>query len=154
MSEVWFYHLERQPLEAVLPRILAGLMQRGERVCVQTDSADGLDGLSRAVWAHEETAFVAHGLDGDETSDRHLLWMTGGTGCPFAEGIRIYVHGAMPDDVSGLERAMVFIPGSEDAALVNARGLWKRYRAEGIVVRYWKQSESGRWEDQAAAKAA
>ena len=39
MTDVWFYHLERQPLEFVLPRILAGMYARGDRICVHVASA-------------------------------------------------------------------------------------------------------------------
>jgi DNA polymerase-3 subunit chi len=154
MTEVWFYHLERQPLEAVLPRILSGLMQRGEKVCVELPDAAAVDRLSRAVWAHEDTAFIAHGVDGDDTLARHALWLTCKPENPIAAAIRIYGEGAMPQSLDGLLRAMVFLAASDSAALQSARDLWKTYRAQGVHVRYWKQGETGRWEDQAASKAA
>ncbi|MGA7117695.1 MAG: DNA polymerase III subunit chi, partial [Hyphomicrobium sp.] len=39
-SEVLFYHLERQPLERVLPGLLEKTLQRGWRAVVQAGSAE------------------------------------------------------------------------------------------------------------------
>jgi DNA polymerase III subunit chi len=153
MAEVWFYHLDRQPVEAVLPRILAGLMQRGDKVCVQFADATRVEEFSRVLWGYEDAAFIAHGIDGEDVTPHHTLCLTAQAGNPIAASIAAFVDGTMPDELDGLARAMVFLSASDDNALGAARTLWKHYKSQDIVVRYWRQNESGRWEDQAAKAA-
>ena len=40
MTEILFYHLERQPLEDVLPRLLERSLERGWKVVVQTTTRE------------------------------------------------------------------------------------------------------------------
>ncbi len=153
MAEVWFYHLDRQPVDVVLPRILAGLMQRGDKVCVTFANSARVEEFSRVLWGYEDAAFIAHGVDGEDVSPQHLLWLTSGLTDLIAAPIRVFVDGAMPDELHGLTRAMVFLSADDEAALAAARALWKQFKSQGVAVRYWRQNESGRWEDQAAKAA-
>jgi hypothetical protein len=45
MTEIWFYHLQRQPLESVLPNLLEKSLEKGWRVAVQARSEERLDAL-------------------------------------------------------------------------------------------------------------
>jgi DNA polymerase III subunit chi len=120
MAEVWFYHLDRQPVEAVLPRILAGLMQRGDKVCVQFADATRVEEFSRVLWGYEDAAFIAHGIDGEDVTPHHTLCLTAQAGNPIAASIAAFVDGTMPDELDGLARAMVFLSASDDNALLLA----------------------------------
>ena len=46
MTEVFFYHLEHQSLDRILPRLLQASISRGWRVVVQTGSAERAEALS------------------------------------------------------------------------------------------------------------
>ncbi|HYP56997.1 MAG TPA: DNA polymerase III subunit chi, partial [Beijerinckia sp.] len=61
MTEVWFYHLLRQPLERVLPNLLEKSLERGWRAVVQTVSEERLDALDELLWTYSEPSFLAHG---------------------------------------------------------------------------------------------
>ncbi len=152
MAEIWFYHLERQPLVAVLPRIIAGVFARGDRISVQARSKPLLDELSRSLWAIEDTAFVPHGFAGEahDSEQPIQLTMSGNSKALF----QFFVEGALPENLVGLTRASIFFDGRDERAVETARALWKRYRGEGLSIKYWKQTDSGRWEDQAIKQAA
>ena len=45
MTEVLFYHLQRQPLEAVLPTLLERSLERGWRAVVQATTDERLASL-------------------------------------------------------------------------------------------------------------
>jgi DNA polymerase-3 subunit chi len=154
MTEVWFYHLERQPLDAVLPRISAGLLQRGERLCIRLPNAERVESISHVLWGHEDTSFIAHGCDGDTPNAFHSVWITSKSHDPLGAEIQIFAEGVLPESLAGYRRAMIFLSAADESALAIARALWQRLKAEGVPVRYWRQSDSGRWEDHAAAKAA
>ena len=76
MAEIWFYHLERQPLKQVLPQLLSRGLQQGRRMIVQTTTAETIPQISDLLWAAEDVAFLAHGF-GDDSGTQQLLWQIG-----------------------------------------------------------------------------
>ena len=52
MTEILFYHLQRQPIERVLPTLLEKSIERGWRVVVQVASEERLEAL--AIWRSDE----------------------------------------------------------------------------------------------------
>jgi DNA polymerase III subunit chi len=150
MTDVWFYHLERQPLEIVLPRILAGMHARGDRICVHGADQRQLEDLSLRLWKVEDTAFVPNGFDAAD----HQVLFTAGTEALNSADYRIFVDCDVPQDLTQIKRAAIFFDGTSETKVEQARELWKRMRTDGHTVKYWKQSDSGRWEDQAQKRAA
>ena len=61
-----------------------------------------------------------------------------------------YIDGAAPDTLEFLERASIMFDGRDETAVEQARVLWRRFKNDGVVIRYWKQDDEGRWKDQAA----
>ncbi|MGD9740546.1 MAG: DNA polymerase III subunit chi, partial [Bauldia sp.] len=50
MTEVLFYHLPNQSLEAVLPGLLEKTIERGWKAVVQAGSADRVAALDAHLW--------------------------------------------------------------------------------------------------------
>ncbi len=61
MTEIWFYHLQRQPLEKALPQILEKSLEKGWRAVVQAKSDERLEALDAWLWTYAEASFLAHG---------------------------------------------------------------------------------------------
>ena len=61
MTEILFYHLQRQPLEKVLPQLLEKSVERGWRVVVQAASDERVDALDAHLWTYRDDNFLAHG---------------------------------------------------------------------------------------------
>ncbi len=153
MADVWFYHLEREPVTAVLPRILAGLFGRGERVCVMGAEKEPLVALSKLVWGLEDTSFVPQGFAWADADERDVICFAIDNYVPNGADHLIYT-GIMPHSVDGIRRASVFFDGGLEADVMSARAVWKQFRAAGHGLKYWRQNEAGRWEDQARGEAA
>jgi DNA polymerase-3 subunit chi len=149
MTEVWFFHLDKQPLEHVLPRIVTSSLARGWRMVIETALPDQLAKLSEMLWASEDVAFLPHGLEGDIHADRQPVWLTNKDENPNNAIVRVLLDGARPGDISSLNRAVLMFDGNDQQALENARTEWKRQKADGHSVSYWKQDENGKWIDQA-----
>ena len=150
MTPVFFYHLERQPLEAVLPRMLLTSLERGWRVVVHAASEERVEALAALLWTFEEDSFLPHGTKADGFAELQPIWLTAGDDNPNAANVRFFVDGAPPGDVGGLTRAVILFDGNDSEALEQARAGWKRLRGEGHEVSYWQQDESGRWQNRAA----
>jgi DNA polymerase-3 subunit chi len=149
MTEVLFYHLERQPLDKVLPQLLERSRERGWRVVVQADSDERVEALSMLLWTYSDDSFLAHGTGRDGNAELQPLWLTATSENPNAATVRFFVGGAEPQDYDGLTRAVLLIDGADGEAVERARGIWKDAKASGHQVSYWQQDERGRWQNRA-----
>jgi len=150
MAEIWFYHLEREPVEDVLPGLLARGLQRGLRMAVQSSSQERLKLLSEKLWAHEDVAFLSHGDASTPMPGEQPIYLALSSENPNAADYRFYIDCAEPAGIDALARASIMFDGNEQTAVEQARALWKRFKAEGHEISYWKQDEERRWRNQAS----
>lgn len=148
-TEVLFYHLERVPLERVLPELLEKSLERGWRAVVQAGSEERLEALNTALWTYGEASFLPHGSAGDGNPERQPVWLTTGDENPNNANIRFLVDGASPGDLGGYARAVFLFDGRSEEAVTGARVHWKAMKEAGYEATYWQQSEAGKWEKKA-----
>lgn len=148
-TEILFYHLERQPLERVLPSLLERTLSRGWRAVVQTGSIERLEALDTHLWTYTDDSFLPHGTAKDGAAERQPILLTVGTENPNGAGVRFLLDGADMESFAGYVRIVVIFDGRDEEALAQARQQWQRVRAQGAKATYWRQNESGRWEQKA-----
>lgn len=146
MTEVLFYHLERQPLESILPSLLEKTLERGWRAVVQTGSEERLEALDQALWTYREDSFLPHGTKKDGAAPEQPVYLTTSDDTPNGAGVRFLVDGATAADLSGLVRAVYLFDGNDAEEKARAREHWQAAKAAVHAVTYWRQTESGRWE--------
>jgi len=147
-AEVLFYHLERQPLERVLPALLELTLARGWRAVVQSGSAERLEALDLALWTYNDESFLPHGVQRDGDAGRQPIYLTTGDETPNGAGVRFLVDGAAMAAFEGFSRIVCIFDGRDPEATASARAQWKAARDAGCAVTYWRQSDTGRWEKQ------
>ena len=147
--DVYFYHLEQQTLERVLPSLLEKTLARGWRAVVQAGSEDRLEFLDLTLWTYADDSFLPHGTARIGHSSEQPIYLTLGTENPNGAGVRFLVDGAEAHEFAGAERFVYVFDGRDSDALASARGQWKAAKAAGCTVTYWQQSQSGRWEQKA-----
>jgi DNA polymerase III subunit chi len=149
MAEVWFYHLETQPLDRVLPVLLQRSLDRGWRCCVQATSEDRVRALDTTLWTYDEASFLPHGIAADGNAERQPILLTDDDENPNGAVIRFFVEGAevLPALAkSPYERAVLLFDGADEEALQAARRQWTALKQAGHSATYWQQTEDGRWE--------
>jgi DNA polymerase-3 subunit chi len=150
VAEVLFYHLQRQPLEAVLPTLLERTLERGWRAVVQGTTEERLAALDDHLWTFADDSFVPHGLAQEPQAKDHPVVLALDETNPNGATIRFLVEGApLPGDVSAYERLVVLFDGNDDEALAAARKDWKAVKDAGHAATYWQQDPRGRWERKA-----
>ncbi len=148
--DVWFYHLQRQPLDKALPVLLEKTRERGWRAVIEATSQDRCRALDDVLWTYSDRSFLAHGLDGEEDSALHPILITTGRGNANGAAVRFLVDGARYGaDLVGYERVVLMFDGEDPAALAAAREDWKTVKAAGLAASYWQQTPEGRWEKKA-----
>jgi DNA polymerase-3 subunit chi len=149
MSEVRFYHLDRMPLERILPKLLAASLERGWRAVVQAGSEERAEALANLLWSFDEEIFLPHGTKADGFAELQPIWLTAVAENPNGATVKFFVDGAPAQDLAGFARAVILFDGHDAGAVAQARADWKRCRAEGHAVSYWQQDDEGRWQDRA-----
>ena len=147
--EVLFYHLERAPLESVLPQLLEKTLERGWRAVVQAGSPERLEALDEVLWTYRPDSFLPHGTVRDGHSDDQPIFLTTGDDTPNGAGVRFLVDGAEPKTYTGFVRMVFLFNGADTEAIAQARAQWTAAKAAGCGVAYWQQNDAGRWEKKA-----
>lgn len=144
-----FYHLERQPLEKVLPALLEKTIARGWRAVVQAGSEERLDAIDLALWTYSDDSFLPHGKRADGNCEHQPVYLTVDDDTPNGAGVRFLVDGASATTFEGFVRIVYLFDGHDPEAVEHARAQWKAAKAAGCTVGYWQQNSDGRWEKKA-----
>lgn len=149
MTEVLFYHLERQPLEHVLPALVEKTLERGWRAVVQAGSDERVEALDTLLWTYKDESFLPHGTKRDGRAAEQPVYLTTGDENPNSATVRFLVDGAPLPALSTYARIVTLFDGHDATAVERAREQWKAAKAEGCEATYWQQSSQGRWEKRA-----
>lgn len=147
--EVWFYHLERSPLEMVLPELLTKVLGRGWRALLRVTDAARAEALDAALWTFRDDAFIPHGLAGAPFAECQPVLLTHDAHNVNGADAVFLIDAVPASDLEGYLRALVLFEGQDPAALGRARQSWAAFKAAGHSVSYWRQGETRGWEKQA-----
>jgi DNA polymerase III subunit chi len=146
MTEILFYHLQRQPLERVLPTLIEKSLERGWRVIVHAASEERIEALDSQLWTFRDDSFLPHGTWREAESSEQPVLLTVHDDNPNAAAVRFLVDGApVPANADAYQRIVVIFDGEDPDAVAEARERWKEGRAKGFDVTYWQADEQGRW---------
>jgi DNA polymerase III subunit chi len=143
-TEVLFYHLERQPLESVLPVLVEKTVERGWRAVIETGTADAVQPLNVLLWTYKPESFLPHGAKGDGPAADQPVYITHEADNPNGANVRFLVEGAAP--TTGYDRIVLMFDGRNPDALAAARTHWKAAKTAGATLTYWQQDGDGRWQ--------
>ncbi len=146
MTEVLFYHLQRQPLERVLPMLLERSLERGWRVVVQAASDERIEALDAHLWTYRDDTFLPHGTAREAEAAEQPILLTTGEHNPNGAKVRFLIDGApVPADAAAYDRIVLLFDGEDEDAVVAARACWGEVKAQGFDATYWQPDEQGRW---------
>lgn len=152
MAVARFYHLTRDPPEALLPALIGKALEHGLRVAVRGQDPARMAALDLTLWRGD--GFLPHGLTGGpHDADQPVLLVcapTPATDLPNRPGCLIALEASpvTAEEAKALERLCVVFDGGEPAAVEAARAQWRELTAAGVAAEYWNR-DSGRWTCQA-----
>ncbi len=146
MTEIAFYHLQRWPLERVLPKLLEKTLEAGKRALVLCGSVERVDALNGFLWTFDPESWLPHGSAKDGDGADQPVWISTTDDNPNAATFLFLTDGAVSDRIGEFERCFELFNGRDDAALAAARQRWSTYKDAGHDLAYWQQTEAGGWE--------
>lgn len=146
VTEVSFYHLQRQGLEIALSRLLERVLAAGKRAVVLAGSKERVAALNAALWTGDANSFLPHGAATDGYREEQPVYLTCEEENPAAASVLVVVDGVTPAYVGGFERCLDLFDGNDTEAVEAARARWRAYKDSGHEVTYWQQSPEGKWQ--------
>ena len=148
VAEIAFYHLQRSPLDAVLPKLLQRTLDQGKRALVLAGSEDRVENLSSVLWTYDPASWLPHGTVKDGRAEDQPIWLSAYAENPNGAAFLFLTDGTEADP-SGYERCFDLFDGNDETAVAAARDRWKRLKEAGHTLTYWQQNERGGWEKKA-----
>jgi DNA polymerase III subunit chi len=150
MTEILFYHLERQPLDRVLPALLEKSLERGWRIVIQAASDERVDALDAHLWTYRDDTFLPHGTYRESDAAAQPVLITVHDHNPNGANVRFLVDGAaVPADAASYQRIVLLFDGTDEDAVSAARAHWASAKSVGFDVTYWQPDGEGRWQRKA-----
>ena len=151
MTEVRFYHLQRKSVEQALPPLLGKVLERGLRAVVVAGSEERVESFNDLLWTWDPASFLPHGSARDGAAADQPVWLTTRPETPNGAQVLVLTDGvgAEPAGLNGVTLVCDLFDGNDPEAVAAARERWRRCKAAGHQITYWRQSDSGGWERQA-----
>jgi DNA polymerase-3 subunit chi len=144
MPEAFFYQLNGEMPETVLPRLLDMGRAKGWRIELRGRSRDRMERLDLALWGPGDE-FRPHGLEGGpHDADQPILLTLGQS--PTGRDCLVALDGAPVLEAEAREavRVCIVFDGAEPEVLATARAQWKALTGAGLPAKFYVR-EDGTW---------
>ena len=149
MTEVRFYHLERQSQGQVLPILLSKACERGHKIVVKLRDAAEVERMNGHLWTFQDSSFLPHGSVKNGNSEVQPIWLTDKDENPNGADVLILCEGVESEMHDDFTLCCEMLNGQDQEAVSAARARWKSYKEKEFEVTYWQQSEAGGWNKKA-----
>lgn len=148
MIRVDFYHLQRSPLEQVLPKLCEKAYSTGKRIKIQLGTEERVSFVNSLLWTYNEESFLPHGSKKDGFSEEQPIFISADENNPNGAVLLVLADGAMPslEILQQYERVLNIFDGTNETSLNAARNYWKQIRELNGDLHYWQQNERGVFE--------
>jgi DNA polymerase-3 subunit chi len=144
--QVDFYHLTTTPLDRVLPRIAERVVGGGGRLLIVSADAAQRNALDKLLWTYAPDSFLPHGQSGEDDESQPILIGDEAIAGNAARNVAL-ADGQWRDEALDFDRAFHFFDAER---ITEARAAWKSLGdRDRVERRYWKQDDSGKWEQAA-----
>ncbi len=148
MNRIDFYHLQKNSLDDVLPKLLTKAYETGKRIKVMVGTPERVDFINSQLWIFEDESFLPHGTKKDGFASAQPIYISADDDNPNNSEFLFLVDGAMMDfeNLSSFERVFNIFDGNIEDSLQTARDYWKQLKNSGAELHYWQQNTLGKWE--------
>jgi len=149
MTEIRFYHLQKQSLDQALPLILEKAYGAKYRALVIMQDEKEAERMSSLLWSYKQSSFLPHGSKKDGKAEQHPVWISDKDENVNQSNALILSQGRTSEKVSDYDLVCEMLNGHSDQEVNDARSRWKQYQDAGYDITYWFQNENGGWEKKA-----
>ncbi len=145
MTDIRFYHLERQSLEQILPSLVTKALSNDHRIIIKTADDAQTQHLNNHLWSFDQNSFLPHGTKKEGHAEHQPVWITSEEENPNNADVLILTGGATTENMKEFTLCCEMLNGNDSEAVTAARAQWKIYKEAGHEITYWQQGAKG-WE--------
>lgn len=147
MPRIDFYHLQKQTLEEVLPKLLEKALTLKQNILIKIGNEERVEFLNSHLWTYHDTSFLPHGSKKDGFASQQPIWLTAEDDNPNNAKLLFLTDGAAVnlENLNNFDRVFNIFDGNNQTSLEQARMFWKNLKAAEFDVYYWKQDADGKW---------
>ena len=151
MSRIDFYHLQKQNLEDVLPKLVEKAYATGNKIKIKVGNEARVEFINSLLWTFDEEAFIPHGSKKDGFAKEQPIWLSSEDDNPNQAEMLFLVDGAKFNlsIENNYSRIFNIFDGNNEESLQQARDFWKEVSALGFEKNYFQQDDSGKWNKKA-----
>lgn len=148
MTRIDFYHLQKAPLEQVLPKLCEKAYATGKRIKILIGNTERVEFINSLLWTYSEESFLPHGSKRDGFAEEQPIFISAEEANENNAALLILADGAQVDveKLNVYERVLNIFDGNDEVALNNARAYWKKIKIIGGELHYWQQNANGSFE--------
>jgi len=148
MTRIDFYHLQKAPLEQVLPKLCEKAYATGKHIQILLGTAERVEFINSLLWTYSEESFLPHGSKRDGFAEDQPIFISAEETNENNASLLILADGAQVDveKLNTYERVLNIFDGNDETALNNARAYWKEIKTLGGELHYWQQNANGSFE--------
>ena len=131
MTEVRFYHMERQSLEQVLPGLLTKALENGHKILVKTNDEAEAERLAEHLWIYNTNIFLPHGTKKDGHAALQPVYLTSSNDNPNGADVLSLTNGTSATDIGTFKLCCKLLDGRDESQISQAPSHWqsdKHYR--------------------------
>ena len=133
----------------MLPVLVEKTLARGWRALLRFSTPERLETIDSALWTYRDESFLPHGSARDGHADRQPVFLTLDDANPNGAAVLFLLEAAEEREPERFSRVIRLFDGADEEAKALARTEWKRAKAAGFEVSYWRQDASGAWKKSA-----
>lgn len=151
MSRIDFYHLQKQTLEQVLPKLVEKAYATGKNIKIKVGNEARVEFINSLLWTYSDESFIPHGSKKDGFAKEQPIWLSSEDDNPNQAEMLFLVDGAAIglSEIKNFERIFNIFDGNVEESLQQARLFWKELSATEEEKNYFQQDENGRWNKKA-----
>ncbi|TNE61993.1 MAG: DNA polymerase III subunit chi [Alphaproteobacteria bacterium] len=149
MADISFYHLQRQPLEEALPKLMERVQAAGLKAVIKLPDRGLMDTMDKVLWDYDPASFLPHDKEGCPHPEAQTFYLTTGDDNPNGATVLVLVDAVDSAHVTSYDRCLYMFDGRDEGIVAKARADWKSLKDTDAKLSYWQQRETGGWEQKA-----
>jgi DNA polymerase-3 subunit chi len=149
VSEIRFYHLQRQTLEEALPKLMEKVFETGQKAVVKLPERGLMETIDKVLWDYDPASFLPHDMVGCDSPEEQAIYLTTADENPNGASILVLIDAVKSPNVADYDRCLYMFDGRDEGIVAAAREDWKAFKDLGAEMSYWQQREQGGWEKKA-----
>ena len=146
MTEANIYQLSKSLWVKSFPKLLEGIVNRGNKVLVYCESDEFMAKLDDLLWTFEQLAFLPHATYKDERKEEQPILLNTTESNPNNSNVLAIAGKFLPKELTKFEKIVLMYESNDLTSEDFIKNAMKTFERKSISYTIFKQNTAGAWE--------